>query len=124
MAGFERKLALWRLLRRAPEGLGLKALADKLGVSKNTVQRDLDELSRAGIQVCERRVGTSLRFWIEGEGHMEPGGEPQGLPTAREGESAKRSAGQDEAAGPGKAKDGRQRKANTVNPLTRGTDSW
>jgi predicted DNA-binding transcriptional regulator YafY len=64
MANFDRKLELWRLLRGAPDGLGLRDLASRLGVSKNTVQRDVDELSRSGVAVEEERKGQALRYFI------------------------------------------------------------
>ncbi len=64
MANFDRKLELWRLLRGAPDGVGLMDLAARLGVSKNTVQRDIDELSRAGVPVEERQHGQAFRFVV------------------------------------------------------------
>ncbi len=39
MSVFARKLALWRILSGYPDGARLKTLADRLGVSKLTVQR-------------------------------------------------------------------------------------
>jgi predicted DNA-binding transcriptional regulator YafY len=61
---FARRLALWRLLESSPEPLGLKALADRFEVSKHTIQRDLDALSKAGVPVTEERRGQAVFFSI------------------------------------------------------------
>ncbi|MGI5864623.1 MAG: HTH domain-containing protein [Myxococcales bacterium] len=71
MGSFGRRIELWRTLEGASEGRTLRELARRFGVSKNTVQRDLDALSRAGIAVREEREGTALRFRIEGEERSE-----------------------------------------------------
>jgi predicted DNA-binding transcriptional regulator YafY len=61
---FSRRIALWRLLSRATEPLRLRDLARRLEVSKHTVQRDIDALTRAGVQVEEERDGQALRYVI------------------------------------------------------------
>lgn len=60
----KRQLALWQVLRSHREGIGLKALADRLSVSKNTVQRDIDQLSVAGVPIVEEQRGQSLVFAV------------------------------------------------------------
>ncbi|MBS2031760.1 MAG: WYL domain-containing transcriptional regulator [Deltaproteobacteria bacterium] len=70
MSNLERKIALWRKLAGRKEGYRIKELSDALGVSKNTIQRDIDALSRCGLPVREEREGQALRYWIE------PGGIP------------------------------------------------
>lgn len=60
----KRQLALWQVLRSHRDGIGLKALADQLGVSKNTVQRDIDQLSVAGVPILEEQRGQVLAFAI------------------------------------------------------------
>jgi len=69
MTTFARRLLLWRLLVTATEPLPLVEIARRLGVSKNTAQRDLDALSGAGVPVLEERIGQRLLF------RLEPGGE-------------------------------------------------
>lgn len=64
MGSFGRRLEIWRILAGTREGMTLRELARRFGVSKNTVQRDLDELSRAGVAVREEREGRVLRFCI------------------------------------------------------------
>lgn len=61
---FARKLALWRLLASRRDGERLKVLAERLGVSKLTVQRDIDDLSRAGVPVEELKVGNANLFFV------------------------------------------------------------
>lgn len=64
MDTFTRRIALWRILAHAPEPLLLRALAERLEVSKHTVQRDLDALTRAGVAVEEERTGQAIRYLI------------------------------------------------------------
>lgn len=63
---FSRRLTLWKLLATATEPLALATIAERLGVSKNTAQRDLDALSQAGIPVLEERRGQRLYFTVAG----------------------------------------------------------
>jgi predicted DNA-binding transcriptional regulator YafY len=63
---FARRLALWRVLAASTEPLGLRDLAGRFGVSKHTVQRDLDALSIAGVAVLEERQGQAALFTILG----------------------------------------------------------
>lgn len=65
MANLDRQLALWRALRGATNGIGLLELSKRLGVSKNTVQRDLDKLSTAGIPITEETVGQRIYYRIQ-----------------------------------------------------------
>lgn len=62
MDAFTRRIALWRLLAGATEPLRVRQLAERLGVSKHTVQRDIDALTRAGIPVEEERHGQALSY--------------------------------------------------------------
>lgn len=64
MDAFPRRIALWRLLERSPEPVALRALADRFGVSKHTIRRDVDALSRAGIAVEEERRGQTLLYFV------------------------------------------------------------
>lgn len=57
MDAFSRRLALWRLLEASTEPSSLRALAERFGVSKHTLRRDVDALSRAGIPIEEERRG-------------------------------------------------------------------
>jgi predicted DNA-binding transcriptional regulator YafY len=64
MTTFGRRLALWKLLTTSTEPLSLAHIARRLGVSKNTAQRDLDALSQAGVPVIEERRGQRLFFTV------------------------------------------------------------
>lgn len=64
MDAFARRIALWRVLERSPEPLALSALADRFQVSKQTIRRDVDALSRAGIGVEEERRGQAVRYFV------------------------------------------------------------
>lgn len=61
---FGRKLTLWRLLAAQRDGLRVKDVAERLGVSKLTAQRDIDDLSSAGVPVEELRVGNANLFFV------------------------------------------------------------
>lgn len=64
MSQFGRQLTLWRLLAAQPDGLRLKDVAERLGVSKLTAQRDIDDLSRAGVPVEDLKVGNANVFFV------------------------------------------------------------
>jgi predicted DNA-binding transcriptional regulator YafY len=64
MDTFARRLALWRLLAGATEPVALRALAERFGVSKNTIRRDVDALSRAGVPVAEERRGQVILYFV------------------------------------------------------------
>ncbi|MBL8918118.1 MAG: transcriptional regulator [Myxococcaceae bacterium] len=66
MSQFGRKLTLWRVLAAQRDGLRLKEVAERLGVSKLTAQRDIDDLSRAGVPVEEIRAGNANLFLVRG----------------------------------------------------------
>lgn len=51
---------------RSPEGRSLRELGEVLGVSKNTVQRDLDQLSSAAFPITEEQRGQRLLYRLEG----------------------------------------------------------
>jgi predicted DNA-binding transcriptional regulator YafY len=79
MTTFARRLMLWKLLVTATEPVSLAELARRLGVSKNTAQRDLDALSGAGVPVLEERRGQRLLFRVDPEAEWTleaPGGRP------------------------------------------------
>jgi predicted DNA-binding transcriptional regulator YafY len=65
MSTFARRLTLWKLLVTAGEPLSLAEIARRLGVSKNTAQRDLDTLSGAGVRILEERRGQRLLFRVD-----------------------------------------------------------
>ncbi len=71
---FARKLAVWRLLAAHRGGLRLKELSERVAVSKLTVQRDIDDLSRAGVPVEEQQVGQAIVYLLR-----DPGPAPAGL---------------------------------------------
>lgn len=50
---------------RSPEGRSLRQLCAVLGVSKNTVQRDLDQLSNAAFPITEEHQGQRLLYRLE-----------------------------------------------------------
>jgi DNA-binding transcriptional ArsR family regulator len=63
---FSRRLSLWRILSATADGFTLRVLAERLDVSKNTVMRDLDALSSAGVPVAEERRGQTSYFSVAG----------------------------------------------------------
>lgn len=79
---FARRLTLWKLLATATEPLSLATIAQRLGVSKNTAQRDLDALSQAGVPVIEERRGQRLYFTVSG-GEWLAAGPQRAAPGAR-----------------------------------------
>ncbi len=60
-----RAFGVWNLLKTSPDGVTLKALADRFEVSKNTIQRDLNQLSAAGVPIGERQHGQTLKYRLE-----------------------------------------------------------
>lgn len=50
---------------RAPEGRTLRELGSVFGVSKNTIQRDLDQLSCANFCIREEQEGQLLRYSLD-----------------------------------------------------------
>jgi predicted DNA-binding transcriptional regulator YafY len=71
---FSRRLMLWKLLATATEPLSLAEIGRRLGVSKNTAQRDLDALSEAGVSVVEERRGQRLYFKVSVAEWIAPAG--------------------------------------------------
>ena len=65
---------VWKLLATATEPLSLAELGQRLGVSKNTAQRDLDALSEAGVPVVEHRRGQRLYFSVQDAEWIPPPG--------------------------------------------------
>jgi predicted DNA-binding transcriptional regulator YafY len=61
---FARRIALWRVLEQSPEPIALRTLADRFAVSKHTIRRDIDALSRAGIAVEEERRGQAVLYFV------------------------------------------------------------
>ncbi len=64
MSNLQRQMIVCRLLAEAGEGIPLRLLAERLGVSKNTAQRDIDDLCVAGIPVEERQQGHRNLFFL------------------------------------------------------------
>ena len=62
MSTWARRTQLRTLLERSGREWTLRELAARLGVSKLTAQRDLDELSRSGVAVMESSRGQTLRY--------------------------------------------------------------
>lgn len=50
---------------RSPWGRSLRELGDALGVSKNTIQRDLDQLSTAAFPITEEQHGQRLFYRLD-----------------------------------------------------------
>jgi len=61
---FTRRIALWRVLERSGEPSSLRALAERFGVSKHTIRRDVDALSRAAVPVEEERRGQVSFYFV------------------------------------------------------------
>ena len=61
MAATARQFEILRLLR-AGEGLTLLSLSKRLGVAKNTVQREVDHLCTAGVGITEKKQGQTMRL--------------------------------------------------------------
>lgn len=64
MTVFARQPELLRSLRSS-EGRSLKELGDSLGVSKSTIQRDLDQLSCAGVPITDEQRGQRLLYRLD-----------------------------------------------------------
>jgi predicted DNA-binding transcriptional regulator YafY len=62
MGTHQRRYALWALLASATRGFTLRELAARFDVAKNTVQRDLDQLSAGGATITEEQAGQTLLF--------------------------------------------------------------
>ncbi|MEQ1735556.1 MAG: helix-turn-helix domain-containing protein [Rhodoglobus sp.] len=74
MAATTRQFDLLRLLR-APEPFSLLTLARRMGVAKNTVQRDLDHLSNAGVGITDETRGQTIFYRLGAEAttpHLAP----------------------------------------------------
>lgn len=67
MDAFTRRIALWRVLQDSPEPLPLRALAARFSVSKHTIRRDVDALSRAGVGVEEEHRGQAVLYFVRKE---------------------------------------------------------
>ncbi len=52
-------------LLRGAEGMSLLTLAKRLGVAKNTVQRDIDHLCTAGVGITEHKQGQTVLYRLE-----------------------------------------------------------
>jgi predicted DNA-binding transcriptional regulator YafY len=66
MGPHQRRYALWALLARTRRGFTLRELAQRFGVAKNTIQRDLDHLSTGGMNVSEEQAGQTRLFRATG----------------------------------------------------------
>jgi predicted DNA-binding transcriptional regulator YafY len=62
MGPHQRRYALWALLAGTPRGFTLRELAERFSVAKNTIQRDLDQLSRGGAIISEEQAGQTMLF--------------------------------------------------------------
>ena len=58
-----RQWKLIRLLSETPDGLSLKTLAEKLGITTRTVNRDLAILQLAGVPLYERTEAHGRKHW-------------------------------------------------------------
>lgn len=65
MTKLERQFAVWRKLAGLPEGATVRDLAQDLSISKNTIQRDLDELTLGGVQIRVREAGQTKRYTVD-----------------------------------------------------------
>ncbi len=65
MTRLERQFAVWRKVAAAPQGATVRELAEALSISKNTIQRDLDELTRGGVPIQVREEGQTLRYTVD-----------------------------------------------------------
>ncbi len=72
MSTLSRKLQLLRMLRDSPDGIRLKDAAERLEVSKLTIQRDIDELSASAIQIGERSEGQTHLYFLCDQGASLP----------------------------------------------------
>lgn len=64
MAATARQFEILRLLRGA-DAVSLLTLARRLGVTKNTIQRDLDHLCTAGVGITEEQQGQTVLFRLD-----------------------------------------------------------
>lgn len=64
MAATARQFEILRLLR-VPAGVSLLTLARRLGVAKNTVQRDIDILCTAGVGITQEKRGQTTLFRLD-----------------------------------------------------------
>lgn len=62
MGTHQRRYALWAHLAGARRGFTLRELARRFGVAKNTIQRDLDQLSQGGALIREEQEGQTMLF--------------------------------------------------------------
>jgi len=54
-----------KILERHPEGLTVKTLSDKIGVSRQTVVKYIFELKGSGV-IYRRRVGSATLHYLKG----------------------------------------------------------
>jgi predicted DNA-binding transcriptional regulator YafY len=66
MGPHQRRYALWALLAGTRRGFTLRELAQRFGVAKNTIQRDLDHLSTGGVSISEEQAGQTMLFRASG----------------------------------------------------------
>ena len=64
MATYERRHALWALLAANPRAFTLRELAERFRVAKNTIQRDLDHLSRIDAALSEETSGQTTMYRV------------------------------------------------------------
>lgn len=64
MAATSRQFEVLRLLRR-PDAVSLLTLSKRLGVGKNTVQRDIDNLGNAGVGITEHKQGQTALYRLD-----------------------------------------------------------
>jgi predicted DNA-binding transcriptional regulator YafY len=81
MSSSDRLLPVLALLR-SPGGQTLRSLAQRFGVSKGAIQRDLDYLSRQGVEVREERHGQTLCYFVDGAAPLHPVPPAVALPVA------------------------------------------
>ncbi len=65
MGKLERQLAIWRKLASHDGGVTLRDLAREFAVAKNTIQRDIDGLTLAGVPIQANAAGQTLRYSVD-----------------------------------------------------------
>ena len=62
----QRRMQLWSLLAKSPQGFTVRELALRFRVTKSAIQRDLDHLSSGAAQLREEKDGLAVRYFARG----------------------------------------------------------